>query len=92
VPAASGLLRGRATAGFPPLKVDMEQAGATFVDAPDVVDGAVVSCRGWPDLPEWARAFTQVLERASVPAGQQPGRPPRVGAGPVACGHSASRR
>jgi protease I len=68
VPAALGLLRGRSTAAFPPLKADMEMAGATFVDAPDVVDGPMVSCRGWPDLPEWSRAFMRVLERATVPA------------------------
>lgn len=66
VPAAFGLLRGRRTAAFPPLKTDMELAGATFVDAPDVVDGPMVSCRGWPDLPEWSRAFMRVLEGASV--------------------------
>ncbi|GAA0248556.1 DJ-1/PfpI family protein [Saccharothrix mutabilis subsp. mutabilis] len=65
VPAALGLLRGRTTAAYPPLQVDVEQAGATFVDAPDVVDGAMVSCRGWPDLPEWSRAFMRVL--AKVP-------------------------
>ena len=68
VPAALGFLRGRVTAAFPPLKADIEYAGATFVDGPDVVDGAMVSCRGWPDLPEWSRAFMQVLERARVPA------------------------
>jgi protease I len=65
VPAALGLLRGRSTAAYPPLKVDMEQAGATFVDGPDVVDGPMVSCRGWPDLPEWSRAFLQVLEKST---------------------------
>ncbi len=67
VPAALGLLRGRTTAAFPPLKVDVELAGATFVDEPDVVDGAMVSCRGWPDLPEWSRAFMRVLEEAHGP-------------------------
>jgi protease I len=67
VPAALGLLRGRTTAAFPPLKTDVELAGGTFVDGPDVVDGAMVSCRGWPDLPEWSRAFMRVLEKASVP-------------------------
>ena len=36
VPAVYGLLRGRKTAAFPPLKGDMENAGATVVDAPDV--------------------------------------------------------
>ncbi|WP_211369998.1 DJ-1/PfpI family protein [Nonomuraea turkmeniaca] len=43
VPAALGVLRGRTTAAFPPLRTDMEMAGATFVDAPDVVDGAMVA-------------------------------------------------
>jgi len=68
VPAALGLLKDRTTAAFPPLKADMVQAGATFVDGPDVVDGVMVSCRGWPDLPEWSRAFMQVLEKAAGPA------------------------
>jgi protease I len=63
VPAALGLLKGRATAAFPPLKADVEQAGGTFVDGPDVVDGMMVSCRGWPDLPEWSRAFMRLLEK-----------------------------
>ncbi len=66
VPAAFGLLRGRTTAAYPPLKVDVELAGATFVDEPDVVDGAMVSCRGWPDLPHWSRAFMHVLEKSRV--------------------------
>jgi protease I len=68
VPAVYGLLEGRRTAAFPPLRGDMENAGATFVDAPDVVDGNMVSCRGWPDMPEWSRAFMSVVERAAVPA------------------------
>ena len=68
VPAVYGLLRGRTTAAFPPLAGDMENAGATVVDAPDVVDGNMVSCRGWPDMPEWSRAFMGVLERAAVAA------------------------
>lgn len=65
VPAVYGLLKGRRTAAFGPLAGDMENAGATVVDAPDVVDGNMVSCRGWPDLPEWSRAFVAVLERAT---------------------------
>jgi protease I len=66
VPAALGLLRGRTVSGFPPLKSDFEAAGATFEEAPDVVDGNIVSCTGWPDLPEFSRAFMGVLERAAV--------------------------
>ncbi|MEJ3653160.1 DJ-1/PfpI family protein [Actinomycetes bacterium KLBMP 9759] len=68
VPAAFGLLRDRRTAGYPPLRADLEFAGATFVDGPDVVDGSMVSCRGWPDLPEWSRAFMRVLEAATASA------------------------
>ncbi|GAB3891301.1 DJ-1/PfpI family protein [Kibdelosporangium lantanae] len=64
VPAALGLLRGRVTAAYPPLRADVEHAGATYVDGPDVVDGAMVSCRGWPDLPEWSRAFMRLLEKS----------------------------
>src|SRR5258707_960684 len=48
VPAVYGVLRDRRTAAFGPLAGDMENAGATVVDAPDVVDGNMVSCRGWP--------------------------------------------
>jgi protease I len=68
VPAVYGLLQGRTTASFPPLTGDMENAGATVVDAPDVVDRNLVSCRGWPDMPEWSRAFMAVLERSAVTA------------------------
>ncbi|MBB2740724.1 UNVERIFIED_ORG: putative intracellular protease/amidase [Microbispora rosea subsp. rosea] len=66
VPAALGLLRGRTGAAFPPLRADMEMTGATFADGPAVVDGAMVSCRGWPDLSEWSCAFMRVLEGANV--------------------------
>lgn len=68
VPAVYGLLQGRRTACFPPLNGDMENAGATVVDAPDVVDGNMVTCRGWPDMPEWSRAFMKLLERVPVSA------------------------
>jgi putative intracellular protease/amidase len=37
-----------------------------FEEAPDVVDGNIVSCTGWPDLPEFSRAFMSVLERTAV--------------------------
>jgi protease I len=67
VPAALGLLRGRRSSAFPPLAPDIELAGGEFVDGA-VVDGNMVSCRGWGDLAEWSRAFLEVLDRASVPA------------------------
>lgn len=62
VPAVYGLLKGRRTACFPPITGDMENAGATVVDAPDVVDGNLVSCRGWPDMPQFGRVLMQVFD------------------------------
>ena len=35
----------------------------TYQEGKDVVDGNIVSCTGWPDLPEWSRAFMAVLEK-----------------------------
>jgi len=61
VPAVYGLLRGRRTAAFGPLAGDMENAGATVVDAPDVVDGNMVSCRGLAGPP---RVVARVRQRA----------------------------
>ena len=68
VPAALGLLSGRRSSGFPALAPDIEQAGAEYVDGPAVVDGNMVSCRGWGDLAEWSRAFLECLDRTAVPA------------------------
>jgi protease I len=68
VPAAGGHIRGRKVSAFPPLAPDVEAAGGEFVEGKDVVDGNMVSATGWPDLPEWSKAFMEVLERAAVPA------------------------
>jgi protease I len=68
VPAALGYLQGRKCSAFPPLAPDIEAAGGTFVDGPDVVDGNMVSGRGWGDLAEWSRAFVGALQRTAVPA------------------------
>jgi protease I len=65
--AAAGVLKGRRTAAYPALAVDVTAAGAEFVDAPGVVDGTMVSARAWPDHPAWMREFVQVL-RAKAPA------------------------
>ena len=60
--------QGRKSSGFPPLAPDIEAAGGTYVEGADVVDGNMVSCRGWGDLAEWSKAFVAALERAAVPA------------------------
>ena len=66
VPAAAGYVRGRKVSAYPPLAPDIEAVGGEFVDGPDVVDGVMVSARGWEDLAEFSRAFMELLERAAV--------------------------
>jgi protease I len=63
VPAIYGLLKGRRAATYPPVGADIEAAGATYVDAPDVIDGNLVSCRGWPDMPWFGRVMMEVFNR-----------------------------
>ena len=49
--AACGVLKGRRTAAYSALEPDIKAAGAEFVNAEAVVDGAMVSARAWPDHP-----------------------------------------
>jgi protease I len=62
--ATAGVLKGRRTAAYPALESDVRAAGAEFVNAEAVVDGAMVSARAWPDHPAWMREFVKV-QRAS---------------------------
>jgi protease I len=39
-----------------------------FVDGPDVVDGSMVSARGWEDLADFFKVFLELLERSAVSA------------------------
>ncbi len=68
VPAAGGYVRGRKVSAYPPLAPDIEAAGGEFVDGPDVVDGSMVSARGWEDLADFFKAFLELLERSAVSA------------------------
>ncbi len=45
------------------IRPDLELAGARFVDEAAVVDGMLVTSRGWPDLPDFMPKFLEVLER-----------------------------
>jgi len=58
---AAGSVKGRKMTCYYAIQPDLELAGATFVDEGAVVDGAMVSSRGWPDLPEFMPAFLDVL-------------------------------
>ena len=66
VPAVGGYVRGRKVSAYPPLAPDIEAVGGEFVDGPDVVDGAMVSARGWEDLADFFKAFLGLLEGSAV--------------------------
>jgi protease I len=61
---AAGPLAGRKMTCYYAIRPDLELAGAEFVDKGAVVDGNLVSSRGWPDLPEFMPAFLDVLAAA----------------------------
>ncbi len=67
---ASGVLKGRHTAAYPALEVDVQGAGAEFVNSEAVVDGMMVSARAWPDHPAWMREFIKIL-RQTAPIREQ---------------------
>jgi protease I len=56
-------LKGRRMTSYSGIRLDVEAAGATYVDEPVVVDGNLVTSRGWPDLPYFMVEFLNVLSR-----------------------------
>ena len=54
-------VRGRRMTCYYGIQADLELAGAKFVDVPSVTDGAMVTSRGWPDLPYFMPEFLKVL-------------------------------
>ncbi|MFB6266604.1 MAG: type 1 glutamine amidotransferase domain-containing protein [Halodesulfurarchaeum sp.] len=59
---SADILEGREVTGYWPLEVDVENAGATYVDEPAVVDDNIVSARYPSDLPAWMAETFEVLE------------------------------
>ncbi len=58
---AAGPIKGRRIAAYHGIRADIELAGGIFVDEPAVVDGSLVTSRGWPDLPYFMPKFLEVL-------------------------------
>lgn len=54
--SARVFLKGQRLAAYPAMRVDVENAGAVFVDAPVVVDGRIISSPHYKHLAEWMRA------------------------------------
>ncbi|MHA6793002.1 type 1 glutamine amidotransferase domain-containing protein [Pseudonocardia bannensis] len=61
--ASAGATKGRKITGYLPIKVDVENAGGTWVDEPVVEDGNVITSRTPVDLPDFGRAIVSYLER-----------------------------
>src|SRR5690625_3822656 len=55
------VLDGVTVTSTPGIRDDMENAGATWIDEPVVVDGHIISSRRPPDLPQYAKAFADKL-------------------------------
>lgn len=61
---AARSVKGRQMTCYYGIRPDLEMAGAKFLDQPTVVDGALVTSRGWPDLPDFMPKFLKVLAGA----------------------------
>ena len=57
-------LDGRRVAAYGGIQADIELAGGEYIDKPVVVDGTLVTSRGWPDLPYFMPKFLDVLAGA----------------------------
>jgi protease I len=58
---AAASMKGRKMTCYHGIRPDLEMAGATFVDQPTVIDGKLVTSRGWPDLYDFMPKFLRVL-------------------------------
>jgi protease I len=59
---AAGSVRGKTLTCFPDLEPEIRAASAEFVNREVVVDGPLVTVRGWPDNGPWMREFVRVLK------------------------------
>lgn len=59
---AAGGARGRTMTAYPDLEPDVRSHGAEFVDREVVVEGSLVTVRGWPDNGPWMREFVRLLK------------------------------
>lgn len=62
VPISARIVAGKRVTSVNAIKDDLENAGATWVDEPCVVDGRLVSAQVPSDLPEFMRAILDLTE------------------------------
>ncbi|MBS2029436.1 MAG: type 1 glutamine amidotransferase [Deltaproteobacteria bacterium] len=58
---SAGILKGRKLTSTVGIRDDVTNAGATWIDAPSLIDGNLVSARVPADLPAFGKAMLQVL-------------------------------
>lgn len=68
IPAFADCVRGRKMATVPKCRFDLEVCGGTFVDAPCVVDGNLVSGRTFHDHGHYMGAWMMLLNEARAQA------------------------
>jgi protease I len=61
---AAGGVSGKTITCYPDLEPDVRAAGAEFVNRDVVVDGQLVTVRGWPDNGPWMREFVRLMKSA----------------------------
>jgi protease I len=59
---AAGGAKGKTMTCFPALELDIRAAGCNYVNRDVVVDGALVTVRGWPDNGPWMREFVKLVK------------------------------
>jgi protease I len=59
---AAGGVSGRTMTCYPDLELDMRAAGVHFVNRDVVVDGSLVTVRGWPDNGQWMKEFVRLMK------------------------------
>lgn len=58
-------VRGRRMTSWPSLKTDLRNAGAEWVDEPNVVDGNITSSRKPDDIPQFNAAMLELFARSA---------------------------
>jgi protease I len=60
---AAGGTKGKTITAYPDLVLDIRNTGTEFVNRDVVVDGALVTVRGWPDNGPWMREFIALMKQ-----------------------------
>ena len=63
---SAGIVAGRGLTSVPSIRIDLENAGATWTDQAVVEDGNLVTARVPGDMGAWMKAFVGLLERAAT--------------------------